>query len=137
MQKIVINKCYGGFGLSHKAVMRYAEIKGIKLYPYLDDITKNIYKERATFDNPEIFVNYTTKPKKRDSSDKWINDNYFSLYNIERTDPALIQVVSEMGNEANSRHSELKIVNVPDGVEWEIEEYDGFESIHEKHRSWG
>ena len=31
--KVVINKCYGGFGLSDAAMHRYAEIKGITLYP--------------------------------------------------------------------------------------------------------
>ena len=31
--KIVINSCFGGFGLSEAAVMRYAEIKGITIYP--------------------------------------------------------------------------------------------------------
>ena len=35
--KIVINICYGGFGLSHKGMMKYAELKGLKLYPYKDD----------------------------------------------------------------------------------------------------
>jgi hypothetical protein len=29
MIKIVYNACYGGFGLSHEAKMRYCEIKGI------------------------------------------------------------------------------------------------------------
>ena len=29
MTKIVYNACYGGFGLSHEAKMRYCEIKGI------------------------------------------------------------------------------------------------------------
>mgnify|MGYP003348526474 CR=1 FL=1 len=27
-QKIVINRCFGGFGLSHDAVVRYHELKG-------------------------------------------------------------------------------------------------------------
>jgi hypothetical protein len=31
--KVVIDRCYGGFGLSHEAVMRYFEIKGITVYP--------------------------------------------------------------------------------------------------------
>jgi len=30
----------------------------------------------------------------------------------------------------------LKIVDIPDGVEWEIEEYDGMEWVAEKHRTW-
>lgn len=33
MTKIVYNTNYGGFGLSDAAIMRYAEIKGITLYP--------------------------------------------------------------------------------------------------------
>ena len=34
--KVVINRCYGGFGLSHEAVMRYFEIKGVTVYPEQD-----------------------------------------------------------------------------------------------------
>jgi len=33
MTKIVYNSCFGGFSLSEAAIMRYAEIKGIKLWP--------------------------------------------------------------------------------------------------------
>ena len=31
-QEIVVNKCFGGFGLSESAIMLYAEKKGITLY---------------------------------------------------------------------------------------------------------
>lgn len=31
--KIVYNACYGGYCLSQQAVMRYAELKGLKLWP--------------------------------------------------------------------------------------------------------
>ena len=41
-----------------------------------------------------------------------------------------------LGEKANTRFSDLKIVEIPDGVDYEIDEYDGIESIHEKHRSW-
>ena len=30
----------------------------------------------------------------------------------------------------------LKVVEIPDGVDWEIEEYDGEEWVSEKHRVW-
>jgi hypothetical protein len=56
--------------------------------------------------------------------------------NLERTDPILIQVVEELGKDADGPCAELEIVEIPDDVEWEIDEYDGYESIHEKHRSW-
>ena len=55
---------------------------------------------------------------------------------IERNDPILIQVVEEMGIEANGRHAELKVVEIPDDVEWLIEEYDGSEWVAEQHRTW-
>lgn len=31
--KIVYSACYGGYGLSEQAVIRYAELTGIKIYP--------------------------------------------------------------------------------------------------------
>ena len=58
-------------------------------------------------------------------------------WDLNRADPALIQVIKEMGTEsAGGTYSELKIVDIPDGVEWEIEEYDGMEWVAEKHRTW-
>lgn len=56
---------------------------------------------------------------------------------IERDDPRLVQVVEEMGDAANSRYSNLKVIEIPDDVKWHVHEYDGFESLHEDHRSWG
>ena len=31
----------------------------------------------------------------------------------------------------------LKVVEVPEDAEWEIDEYDGNEHVAEKHRTWG
>ena len=55
---------------------------------------------------------------------------------IYRDDPELVQVVEELGDEANGIHAKLAVVEIPDGVEWQIEEYDGMEWIAEKHRTW-
>ena len=92
MIKIVINKCFGGFGLSEEAIAKYNTAKG----------TSGI-----------------------------------SIYDIERDDPELIAVVEELGQTAGGRYAELIIIEIPDGVEYTIEDYDGIESIHEVHRSWG
>ena len=54
-----------------------------------------------------------------------------------RDDPVLVQVVETLGKRANSAQAQLHIVDVPDDVEWEIEEYDGKEWVSEKHRTWG
>ena len=150
MKEIVINNCYGGFGLSHKAVMRYAELKGIRLYPFFDDITKEVYGERATLDNPEVMVSYAlvaeAEYKKIEAEEQGkpialgryekSNALYFSESNINRTDPILIQVIRELKSKANSRYSKLKIVKIPNDVEWTIEEYGGIEWVAEKHRTW-
>jgi len=140
--KVVINSKYGGFGLSYVGVMRYAELKGIKLYPWLDNITKEAYKEKATLDNSGILcVHYTTVPEEEynqiveedklrpNEPGKFERSNalYFSARDISRTDLLLIQVVEELGKKADSRFANLKIIEIPDDVEWEIEEYDGQE----------
>lgn len=62
----------------------------------------------------------------------------FPLYawNIPRNDYNLISVIEELGHKSWGKFSELKIVEIPDDVEWEIAEYDGVEWVAEKHRKW-
>lgn len=55
---------------------------------------------------------------------------------VERDDPKLVETVERLGDAANGRHSELKVIEIPDGISWEIDNYDGQETIREKHRSW-
>ena len=63
-------------------------------------------------------------------------DGYGYDFNNERTNEALIKVVEGLGKDANGSCAKLKIIEVPDGVEFEIDDYDGMESVHEVHRSW-
>lgn len=75
--KIVLNKCYGGFGLDEKLAEQY----GI---------------------------------------DKW---------SVDRSDALLVELVEKYGEDAGGSYSELEIVEIPDeATDWEINEYDGFES---------
>ena len=48
---------------------------------------------------------------------------------IERNDPALIQVVEELGGKANGSCADLRIAEVPAGTRYRIDEYDGLESV--------
>lgn len=116
MTKVVINKCYGGFGLSDKAIKRFFELKEWTLVI-----------EKA---NHGILDLYYYK-------DSISDDNFFHDVMIERDDPVLIQVVEELGKESFGQFAKLKVVEIPDGVDWEIEEYDGTEWIAEVHRTWG
>lgn len=155
--KIVINKCFGGFGLSPNAIKRYAELKGWECYFFKCDLKTEEYEEITIEEarsarmslwsafkvsNPAKHIN-RKKPWKEQSMEERRAENErhsnISLYHgdIPRTDPALIQTVEELGDEANGWAAKLRVVEIPDGVEWELDEYDGVESIHEKHQSWG
>ena len=58
------------------------------------------------------------------------------MYEILRNDSDLVNVVEIMGNAANGPYSNLKVVEIPDGIEWIIQEDKGEEWIAEKHRTW-
>ena len=56
---------------------------------------------------------------------------------IERDDPRLVALVEKLGSEAVSGDdADLDIVEIPDDVKWQIEEYDGLEHVAEVHRTW-
>ena len=74
--------------------------------------------------------------KKDNISSNELNDNYYRPTDTGRDDPDLITVVEELGPEADGSHADLKIVEIPDDVKWVIDEYDGWESVEEEHRSW-
>ncbi len=61
------------------------------------------------------------------------SDNYLEY----RQHPRLIAAIEKVGEDAASgSRSEVRIIDIPDGIEWEIDAYDGIETIHEAHRSW-
>jgi hypothetical protein len=130
MTKIVYNACYGGFSLSHEAVMRYAELKGIKLYT-----DKRYGFTHYYLCPPEEYESLSaeeaTKPVSPDRFER-SNGMYFSDRSFERTDPILVQVVEELGEKANGMCAELQIAEIPAGTLYRIDEYDGFESIETK-----
>ena len=82
--KVVINECYGGFGLSEAAKERYLEL---------------------TTNTPQ----------------HWSD--------IERNDKALVQVVEELGIEANGPFAFLRVHDIEAGCWYRIEENCGREEI--------
>ena len=85
--KVVINRCYGGFGLSDEFM---------EAYPQFEE------------------YNYA-----------WHNDK------DKRTDKDFISALENFGLEkADTRFSSLEIIELPNNTtDWEIDEYDGSESI--------
>lgn len=106
--KIVINRCFGGFGLSAEAHALIAKLKG------------------------------WTQACDDWDADYWYSEPSKAVYSSDllRNDPDLVAAVEILGAKANGPYSELKIVHVPDEVDWYISEYDGLEDVREKHRTW-
>lgn len=133
MSKVVYNACYGGFGLSDKAIKRYAELKGLTLYPESSKYGLTTYwivpeNERPT-DNGNF---YSLTTEERIAFNKAYKAAQLYDRYIKRTDPALVQVVEELGDEANGQCACLRIAEIPSGTAYRIDEYDGNESVETK-----
>lgn len=140
--KVVVNKCYGGFGLSFTAQKMICEKKGIEFYPYkfVHDKDSDEYYYKLIHNENE-FKKYIDVVLTKYMGEKFektaINNNLiWNYYYIERTDKALVETVEELGEKANGCFSRLEIVEIPDDINYEIREYDGYESIEEVHRTW-
>lgn len=137
--KLVVNRCFGGFGLSDKAIEMVMKRKGLGCFRY--EQTKYKYQHgideytRCDTPNVSIYAIYSTEDLGK-KINKFPKESYWYHRDLKRDDADLIAVVEELGKEANSWASELEVVEIPDDVEWEIDEYDGIETIHEVHRSW-
>jgi hypothetical protein len=46
-----------------------------------------------------------------------------------RDDPIMVDIVTELGGEANAIFSDLEIVNVPEQYDYRIDDYDGLEHV--------
>jgi hypothetical protein len=142
MKEIVINVCYGGFSLSHEGMLEYARLKGITLYPekgresFMDFFTYwtvPVEQRLKTVDNEE-FYKMSVEDRQRYNKE-WGEQSIYSR-DIERDDIFLVQTVKNLGEKANGSCASLKVVEIPDGVEWVVEEYYGTEWVAEKHRTW-
>ena len=133
--KVVYNACYGGFGLSHEAMLAYGKKKGVDLVAYgikYEDGTTGYSRcsdGRVTY--------YTTKDVGDVPTFSDISTGLFKFPEGFRHDPDLVAVVEDLGSEASSGdHARLRIIEIPDGAEYEIDEYDGHESILPPRQSW-
>jgi len=116
---IVINVCFGGFSLSDKAMEMYLAAKGIE------------WEKQA----PK-YENWGSTYWRKGCVGSLDFNNYLSSRDPDRDDPDLVKVVETLGRDADGFCAQLKVVEIPDDIEWELCEYDGNESVAEKHRVW-
>lgn len=138
MTRVVINKCYGGFGLSEAGVRKYFEILGQPVWVEKDGVL-NIYwkvppEQRQERKEGEAWYEMSIEERQAYNI-RWRQEVFYDR-DLQRDDPILVKVVEELGEDAYGMFAELKIVEIPDNVEWEIAEYDGMEWVAEVHRTW-
>ena len=112
-QKIVINEDFEGLNLTEKAVKRLIEL-GCE----------------------EVLQEWEFLKKYLEQSLGKVNFDLLVLSNpsIKRDNKLLVQVIEELGEEASEET--LKIIEIPDNVEWHLVSSKGSEWIAEKHRTW-
>ena len=144
--KIVINSCYGGFGLSPEALLWLYE----RGYDGKDFCTPVAEWFQESDDHPFSLKKNLDKWKEYLAGPKGQRDAWFittftpdekSVLHLmrdeeARTHPLVIECVETLGKASWGAAAELKIIEIPENIKYEIHEYDGFESVHETHRSW-
>jgi len=112
-RKVVINACYGGFGLSEDAK---SWIRSTSQRPNFR------WRQEDFYDPPveSLFDEWRFSQTPTGLRDHWL----------------LVQCVEALRDKANGDHANLRIVEIPEDVAWKIEEYDGAEHVAETHRTW-
>ena len=156
-KKVVINICHGGFSISVQAMkelikQRSSWIDEYDLEDYYNRKSNKIDKSWQDCMNEDIKI-------VRDIlGTEDVGDGFMlaCLYNSTlikddmvyvlsfvastskdfRCDSSLVQLVEKLGDDAGGKWSDLKVIEIPDDIDWHIAEYDGYEYIAEDHRTW-
>ena len=61
---------------------------------------------------------------------KWDGHGYLFKLGMNRDDPRLVKCVEELGTDvASGKCAKLVVVEIPDGINYGVEEYDGVETV--------
>jgi hypothetical protein len=127
--KIVVNRCFGGFGVSIAAMKdmigRCSHVTAHEPIEYYGSKKRWEEDKKCPYNRSYRYFDNRGWPVTDEHQDDGA-----------RTCPILIETVERMGKDSFGKHALLDIVEIPDNIQFEIEEYNGDESIHEKHRSW-
>lgn len=112
-QKVVYNSCYGGFSV-HEELVKWMREQGDE------------EAQKAT-----ISGEYYS-----DGSGPKSNSNVRDISRDNELLAEAIQGNTEYDGPVNGRNASLRVAEVPDGVEWTIDNYDGKETVKEKARTF-
>ena len=108
--KVVINNGLGGFHLGYKAEEWLIENKGWKEEDY-----------------------HTCDVSQKVIVGCYCDDDIQRSF---RSHPDVIEAVELFQSKGGGYCKDLKIVEIPDDIDWYIEDHRGYETIHEQHRTW-
>lgn len=102
--KVLINRQWGGFNFSDRAIKLICKMKNLT-YVEFPDKPKNSHEVGLEMfdadENPDI-----------------------------RTDKDAVAAVEKLGDAASTRTSNLQVAEIPDGSHYKVTYYDGFESLY-------
>ena len=133
---------------NHDTIMLYAKKSNLKLYPYCrvlyfnkktsmtdyklvpyDEYNNRKRKGKLTACCPIVYYRDELCKNKDDYEDNY-SVRFFPEYHIQRDDKNLIKAIKEIGIEyASEKWSILKIIDIPDNIEWCIEQSKGSEYV--------
>lgn len=131
MNKVVINTCFGGFGISPKGVVAYYKRKGQDCFVYKEDHKTNYLTRVDNFDKANCFwARYASKDLGPAINVEDLEGNELESidYDVPRHDKDLVAVVEELGEESFGDCAKLSVVEIESNM-YRIDEYDGNESI--------
>lgn len=114
MTRIVINRSYDEFCISHLALIRLRELG-----------------QREALEEEDSGAYWPAAAGPREPS-----LNQYGKF-IPRDDADLVRVVEELGEAADGHAATLRIVTIPEDVQWVITKTEGGEQVSEVHRTWG
>lgn len=116
--KVVINTCYGGFGLSDEAVLWLEQnAKDEKLREFLKEERKKLSQKKMKWDTVEGCMASGLSFKFCDNG-------------IPRHHQDLVKVVETLKDKASGEFSDLKVVTLK-GNKYRVEKYNGAEYVME------
>ena len=139
--ELLINVDFGGgFGVSSKVLVKLLELDSVILtkhtlnecgYLNLKDFIRNDIKLRD-YNISVLLGDDIILEGIRDTSCIYSKGFIYTIDNTSkevRTNIDIINIVRELGDKANRFNSLLKIVNIPDNSNFQINEYDGKEFV--------
>jgi len=122
--EVVINSCFGGFGLSEEAERK---LEKLLLEQPRDYVGTGSIEDPIRIKDKDVSFDETLLDKRN-----ILQDILYTPVIFYRANKHLVRIVKEMGEKASKRYSNLKVIDIPeDAINPYISDYDGMEHVAE------